>query len=128
MEKRGNGLRKIDLKKDKRGIQLTLEIILILILTVSAVVILAAFFATSSTNFFGKLKGYFTHSNVDSVTEGCNILSGSGSTYAFCCEKKDVKYSLDGEKTSKEFTCNDLVNEKFINDKINSLDCDGINC
>jgi len=124
MEKRGI----MNKKKNKKAVQLTLETVLLLILTVAAVVILLAFFNQSSQNLFGKIRSYFIHSNVDAVVESCNILSSSGSDYAFCCDKKEVKYSKDGKKTEGIFTCFQLVNEKFINNKINEINCEGIFC
>tara|TARA_Y100000034_G_scaffold125818_1_gene176102 strand:+ start:978 stop:1352 length:375 start_codon:yes stop_codon:yes gene_type:complete len=124
MEKRGVR----SLKKDKKAIQLTLETILLLILMVVAVLVLATFFTQSSQGFFGRIKSYFVYSNVDSVIEGCNVLSGSESSYAFCCESKEVKYFEEGEKTVEVFNCSRLAEQSFINNKINKLDCKVINC
>lgn len=115
-------------KKNKKAVQLTLETILLLILSVAAVVLLFAFFTQSSQNLFGKIRGYFVYSNVDSVIEGCNILSSSESSYSFCCDKKEVKYSEGGKKTEGVFSCNELAGKAFTNNKINSLSCEGINC
>jgi len=121
------------LKKDKRGIQLTLETILLLILMVAAVIMLSLFFTQSSNKFFGKIKAYFVHTNVDSIIGGCNVLSSTEASYAFCCEKKDVKYYMIDEggrqiKTEGDFTCGELVEESFINGKINQLNCEEISC
>lgn len=121
------------LKKDKRGIQLTLETILLLILMVAAVIMLSLFFTQSSNRFFGKIKAYFVQTNVDSVIEGCNVLSSTESSYAFCCEIKEVKYyELDegGKqiKTEGDFTCGELTEKDFTNGKINGLECGGISC
>jgi hypothetical protein len=124
MKKRG----RINKKKNKKAVQLTLETVLLLILTVVAVVILLGFFNQSSQHLFGRIKSYFIHSNVDAVVESCNILSSSGSDYAFCCDKKEVKYSKDGKKAEGLFTCFELINEKFINNKINKINCEEISC
>jgi len=118
-------------KKNKKAIQLTLETVLILIISVAAVVLLFAFFTQSSQDLFGKIKSYFTYSNVDAVIESCNILSSSDSNYAFCCDKKQVKYydkDNDGKKTEGEFTCNVLADKVFTNNKINKLNCEEISC
>lgn len=115
-------------KKNKKAVQLTMETILLLVLTVVAVVILLAFFNQSSQHLFERIKSYFTYSNVDAVVESCNILSGSGSDYAFCCEKKEVKYYKDEKKAEREFTCGELAKEDFSNNKINKINCEGINC
>ena len=140
MERRGILVRKGDKKgmrsilfKNKKAMQLTLETILLLILMVAAVIMLSLFFTQSSDKFFGKIRAYFTHTNVDSVIEGCNVLSGTEASYAFCCEKKDVKYySVDEnekqEKVRGDFTCGELVEKSFTNEKIKELDCGGISC
>jgi hypothetical protein len=124
MKKKGT----INKKKNKKAVQLTLETILLLILTVVAVVILLGFFTQSSQHLFTRIKSYFIHSNVDAVIESCNILIGSGSDYAFCCDKKEVKYSEQDKKTEGEFTCNELVNKPFISNRINKINCEGITC
>jgi len=118
-------------KKNKKAIQLTLETVLLLILTVVAVVVLLGFFTQSSHHLFGRIKSYFVYPNVDAITESCNILSSSGSSYAFCCEKKEVKYydkDNEGEEAEGIFTCNELVGKSFTNHKINKLDCEGMSC
>jgi len=124
MEKRGT----INRRKNKKAIQLTLETILLLILTVAAVVLLFTFFSQSSQNLFGKIKSYFVYSNVDAVIESCNILSSSGSSYAFCCDKKEVKYYEGDKKTEGDFSCIQLADKSFINNKINLISCDEISC
>lgn len=115
-------------KKNKKAVQLTLETILLLILTVVAVVVLLAFFTQSSQDLFGKIRSYFVYSNVDAIIESCNILGNSGSDYAFCCDEKEVKYSEEGKKAEGVFTCSNLVNKPFINNKINKISCGGISC
>jgi hypothetical protein len=55
---------------------------------------------------------------------GCNILVDSNSNYAFCCEKKMVKYYLDGEKAEGEFSCNELSGKSFIDNSIKNMVCE----
>jgi len=127
MKKRGI----ISKKKNKKAIQLTLETVLLLILTVVAVVLLLGFFTQSSQHLFGRIKSYFIYPNVDAITESCNVLSSSGASYAFCCDKKEVKYydkDNEGKKTGGVFTCNQLADKSFSNNKINKLECGGISC
>lgn len=116
----------------KRGLQLTFELILILILTVVAVVILGVFFSKTSGNFMGRIGNYFTYDNVDSVINGCNVLVSGGSEYSYCCDVKEVKYyEKEGEKRVKkqgDFTCNELVDKVFINGRINQMNCGDIGC
>ena len=115
---------------NKKGFTLTIEVVLIMILSVAAVVLLWSFFNESSNSFFDRIRGHFTYSNVDAVVEGCNILVNSGSEYAYCCEKKEVKWK-ELEKGKGDLTCFDLTNEKyqgFINNRIEILNCEGYVC
>jgi hypothetical protein len=124
MEKRGI----INKRKNKKAIQLTLETIMLLILSVAAVVLLFAFFTQSSQDLFGKIRSYFVYSNVDAVIESCNVLSSSDSNYAFCCDKKEVKYYEGDKKAEGVFTCIELADKSFTNNRINKLNCEGIIC
>jgi len=126
-------MKKRRVNRHKKGVTLTLETILLIVLTVMAVTILTTFFLTSSGNFMEKINTYFTQDNVDSVIKACNILADSGQEYSFCCDKKEVKYFAKDEKgnevkTKSEFTCQELVNKDFIGEKIKRLNCGGIKC
>lgn len=90
-----------------------------------AVIIL--FFTSTSAGFFGKIKGFTSYSNVDSVIEGCNINVDTNQEYSFCCEKRDVKYLKDGGKTEGEFTCESLRNESF-GKSVKELNCEEVSC
>ncbi len=113
---------------NKRGLEIIWSTVVVMVLALMLLLFLILFFTNSSGGFLEKVRGYFSYSNVDSVVEGCNILSSSGSSYAFCCEKKQVKYSENGVKKSSDFSCNELVDKLFINNKINKMDCGEITC
>ncbi|MFH1359350.1 MAG: hypothetical protein ABIH37_05665, partial [archaeon] len=102
--------------------------IVILILAVVLLLFLILFFTGSADPLLGKIKSYFSHSNVDNVIDGCNVLADTNAQYAFCCEKKTVKYSKDGDKEEGKFSCFELVDKSFINNKIKKLDCEEVNC
>lgn len=111
----------------KKGFQLTISTIIVFILGFMLLLFLIFFFTGISGDFLTKVRGYFGYSNVDSVINGCNILVDTNAEYAFCCEKKTVKYYLDGEKSKNEFSCSELIGESFVNNKINNLEC-GVEC
>lgn len=113
---------------DKRGFELALNTIVIMILAFLLLVAMIFFFTSSSKGFMDTIKSYISYSNVDSVIEGCNIMVDSASTYNFCCEQRDVKYYLNGEKTDGMFSCDELSSQEFIGGKINMLDCSGMSC
>lgn len=114
--------------KDKRGFELAWSTIVIMILAFALLLIIIFFLTTSSGSFFDKIKGYFSYSNVDSVVEGCNFLGSSGASYSFCCEKKIVKYYENGNKKQGEFSCSELADMGFVNNKINKLSCAATSC
>ncbi len=117
---------------NKRGMQLTVEIILILVLTVAAVIILGVFFSETSGDFLGRIRNYLSYDNVDTVISSCNILVDGSLQYSFCCDVKEVKYyEKAGEERVKkqgDFTCSELVDKPFISGKIRQLDCEGVGC
>ena len=113
---------------NKRGFELVWSTIVIIILAFMLLLFIVLFFTTSSGSFVDRIKSYFSYSNVDSVVQGCNVLADSGSGYVFCCEKKIVKYYSEGEKREGEFSCGELIDESFIDNRINNLDCGGVSC
>ncbi len=113
---------------NKKGFELVWSTVVVIVLALMLLLFIVLFFISSSGNFMEKIKFYFSYSNVDSVVQGCNIFVDSGNENSFCCEKKIVKYYLQGEKLQREFSCEELVDEDFINGKINQMDCGGISC
>ena len=102
--------------------------VVVIVLALMVLLFLVLFFTSTPGSFLGKVKTYFTYSNVDVVVDGCNILSSTEGSYSFCCEKKTVKYYLNGEKVSGDFSCGDLIEKSFINNQINGLNCGEISC
>ena len=108
---------------NKKGFELVWNNIVVMILAFFVLLFLILFFSAGSGSFYENIKGYFSYSNVDSIIEGCNILSSSNSEYAFCCEKKVVKYYMNGEESKGEFSCKELTEKAFINGRINNMMC-----
>ena len=113
---------------NKRGFELVWSTVVIIVLALMLLLFIILFFTSSSGNFLENIKGYFSYSNVDSVVQSCNVLSSSEAGYAFCCEKKQVKYYENGDKKQGDFSCTELADKEFVNNKINKIDCGGISC
>lgn len=114
--------------KNKRGLELVWNSFVVMILAIVVLLVLIGFFMMSSSNFMEKIKGYFSYSNVDEVVSGCNSFSQTNALYSFCCEKKEVKYYLDGEKKSGEFSCYELSLESFSDNRIINVGCAEVSC
>lgn len=116
------------LLRNKKGFELVWSTVVIIILSLVLLTTIILFFTGTAGGFFDTIKSYFSETNVDSVIEGCNLRVDGGQEYAFCCEKKTVKYYIQGEKAKGEFSCGELVGEEFIGGKIEGLNCGGVVC
>jgi|APSaa5957512622_1039677.scaffolds.fasta_scaffold195708_1 hypothetical protein len=114
--------------RGKKGFQLTINTVVLLILASMLLLFIVLFFTGSAGPLLGKFGSYFSYTNVDNVIEGCNLLFDTNSEYAYCCEIKNVKYYGEGEKTDGEFSCSELKEKSFVNDKIKDLSCEGVSC
>jgi len=110
--------------RDKRGLELAINMIVIFILAIVVLIALVLFFTGSSTNLFDKVKSFYSYSNVDSVVEGCNVLVDSDSPYSYCCDKRKVNYYNDSEKVEGDFSCSEMV-DRF---GVKGLSCEGVKC
>jgi hypothetical protein len=113
---------------NKKGIELAWSTIVTMILALTILLVLVLFLTGGSENFFNRIMGYLSYSNVDSVVQGCNILAETGSYYSYCCEKKEVKYHAGDVKEKGMFTCRELFEEDFTNKKVVFLGCGGVEC
>jgi len=112
---------------NKKGLELVWSTVVVIIIALVLLAFLLLFFVNSSSSFTSTIKGYFSHSNVDSIVQSCNILADTNSQYSFCCEKKSVKYYDDGDKTQNDFTCDELSDRNFVSN-LNSLNCNEVSC
>lgn len=113
---------------NKRGFELALNTIVLLVLAMLVLLFGILFFTKGSESFSDTITSYFSYSNVDSVVQRCNILADSNSVNGFCCEKIEIKYYSDDKKAQGQFSCNELIDKSFVNNKINPVDCKEINC
>ena len=112
---------------NKKGFELAINTVIAMILAIVLLVFLVLFFTMGSQNFLDAVKGFFSHSNVDSVVNSCNLFASSNFQYKFCCEKQKVKYYDNEKKTEGEFSCNQLINKSFVNG-LGTMDCSGVSC
>lgn len=108
---------------DKRGLELAINTIVILVLALVLLVVIIMFFTETSTGFFDKTKSYFSYSNIGNVVNGCSIFADTENKYSFCCEKKTVKYFENDRKIEEKLTCNEL-SKLEIGKEIKKLNCE----
>ena len=107
---------------NKKGLELAINTIVILVLAILVLIFLVLFFTGASNDFITKIKSYFSYSNVDQIAEKCNILADTNSEYSYCCEEITVKYFQNDKKVEDEFTCFELINKSFVN--VKELKCE----
>ena len=110
---------------NKKGLELAVNTLVILILAVVLLAFMIVFFTTSSGDFASKIRSYFGYSNVDNVADSCSILADTNSEYSYCCERKLVRFYENGEKAESMFTCNEMA-ERFGN--VDRLNCQEVTC
>ena len=114
---------------NKKAFEIIWNTWVVMILAFIVLVFLVLFFTNAGKGFLDNAKAYFSSNNVDAITKGCNILDGSGQDYNFCCDKKEVKYLDNGKKSTGLFSCGELMNKDFINNKIiSNIKCEGVSC
>lgn len=111
--------------RNKKGFQLAVNTVVIMILAIVVLLFLIGFFMLGSGSFMDKIKGYFSYSNVDSIRQGCEVLVNSGQINSFCCDVKTVRYYDDG-KQEGELSCKEMVDLEII--ELNELDCSEVDC
>jgi len=110
---------------NKKGLEMAINTIVILVLSISVLAFMLLFFTDAGGNFLEKIRGYQGYSNVDSLISNCNFYVETDSSYSYCCEEKNVKYLQDGEKTEGEFTCLE-ISDRFGN--VEGMNCGGVTC
>jgi len=110
----------------KKGVQLAVSTIVLIILGILVLIGLIFLLATQTSFFSDVLSNFRSENNIDDVVTSCNLLAGSESLFAYCCEEKIVK--LGRGEDDMAATCSDLVDEDFINGRIGILDCSRIGC
>lgn len=109
---------------DKRGFELTINTLIIMIIGIVLLATILLFFTMGSGNFMNTIKSYFSYSNVDSVVSSCNLFADSNQLYRYCCEKNKVKYYVNDSKEEGSFSCKELLGERFVSN-LKEMQCAG---
>lgn len=112
--------------KNKNGMEMAINTIVVLVIAIMVLIFLVLFFTDAGKNFMEKIGVYQGATNVDAVIDNCNFYVDTEAKYSYCCEKRDVTY-LDelGKEAEAKLTCLE-VSDRFGN--VDGMNCGGITC
>ena len=84
---------------NKKGQELSTTTIILLILAVLVLVFLILGFSVG----WSKINPFLSKSNVDSISDACNIACSTNQNYAFCSQPRDLRAE---DAKLKEVNCN----------------------
>jgi len=117
---------------NKKGAELTVGTLVIIVLAIIVLVVLALGFGTGWSNLWSKISNYFTPVNVDSVKQACVYACNTQATYAYCCQPRNVVViGEDGKKdkeTYKGKSCKELETTKLGFEICEKINCDEVSC
>ena len=106
---------------NKRGQELSTTTVILLILAVLVLVFLILGFSVG----WSKINPFLSKSNVDSISDACNIACNTNQNYAFCSQPRDLR--AEDEKLSG-VTCNFLSGNQNLKIKYNLAECPTAPC
>jgi len=107
--------------ENKRGQQMTLTTLILIILGLVVLVLLIFGFNTGFGKLFEKIKGIGGTSNIDSIIQECAFACSSQGVYAFCEENRVAEFG--GDKVDLPGTCT-----SFIGTDVKVVSCPGLSC
>ncbi|KHO54313.1 MAG: hypothetical protein QT10_C0017G0008 [archaeon GW2011_AR19] len=106
---------------NKRGQELSTTTVILLILAVLVLVFLILGFSVG----WSKINPFLSKSNVDSISDACNIACNTNQNYAFCSQLRDLRAE---DSKLKGVTCNFLSGNQNLKIKYNLAECPTISC
>jgi hypothetical protein len=82
---------------NKRGFELAVRTLVIIVLALLILLALSLAFTSSFKRFWQEIKGYFT-SDVEAVIKSCQNSCVMENKYDFCCLKRKVNFNESREK------------------------------
>lgn len=111
--------------KNKKGLELTINVMVLIILAVLVLVGLIIILERQTGMFSDFLNNLMGKTNVDAIVTSCNSLVASNSVYEYCCVERKVKYNLGGKIAEETLTCKEIAEKSFAGG-INKLNCEGV--
>ncbi len=76
--------------KYKRGAELTIGTLVIIVLAIVVLVVLIAGFTTGWSRLWGNISAFFGGSNTDTIVKACDVACTTQGKNAFCTEQRTV--------------------------------------
>ena len=113
---------------NKKGAEMTIGTIVIIILALVVLVVLIYGFSTGWSNLWQNVIGFGGGSvNVQTIIQSCQVSCSTSATYDYCTKKRDIVFDkVNGKKNPLDgsLTCNDLKDSKYNA----ALTCSNIDC
>ncbi len=108
--------------KDKRGMELAVNTLVIIVLSILVLIAILIIFERQTGIFSDFINNLMGKTNVDSLVTSCNSLASQNSVYEYCCVGKEARYKSEGKIIEEELTCKELADKSF-GSGINKLSC-----
>lgn len=107
---------------NKRGFEMAISTIIIIILSLIVLIALIMIFTKSTGTFGEKVSTILGTSNIDTVKDACNLFASQNSVYEYCCVNKTIKLGLNKKI---EMPCVRASEESW-GTSIGKLNCAGV--
>ena len=111
--------------ENKRGQNITLGTIILIILGIVVLVVLIFGFTSGWSNLWEKLVGSGSGSNVDSVRTECELACSTQREYDYCSDSRTVKFGGGITETGSCFSLSGSDTSKAGIVSCNQIDCEG---
>ena len=110
--------------KNKRGAEMTIGTLVIIVLAVVVLVFLIFGFTTGWGNLWGKIFNFGGGKvNVDAVITGCGIACDSQAEYDWCKTRELIEEDAAGKIVKRPIKCTDLTEPPYTLDKCDAIVC-----
>lgn len=113
----------------KKGAEMTIGTIIVIILALVVLVVLIYGFSTGWGNLWNKLTGYGGGTvNVQTVVDGCRIACATGGSYDYCTKKQKVIFdtNVSSARNKQEYSCLALELQQVGLPSCDNVDCGSI--
>ena len=106
---------------NRRGLEMVVTTVIMIVLSIAVLTVLVVFL-NSQTGFLSKwFRTQTTESNVDVVVSACDNLVTTEAVYAYCCEKKEVRFG--GDRGIEKLTCSKVALADWSAGKVREMSC-----